>query len=111
MLQCHGTNDPVIYYKWGSILAELMTKMNPKYDYKSYEGLGHAVNDQVCIICYQYPQLIKSFKSIVKVYFLAKPVSLLFGQNARWVIQNPVMAKTVQWAYSRYRKSNNLSFE
>lgn len=86
MLQCHGTDDPVIYYKWGSILAELMTKMNPKYEYKSYEGLAHAVNDQVRIVCYQYPQLIKSSKSMFTFYFLAKPVSLLFGQLARRLI-------------------------
>lgn len=46
MLQCHGTEDPVIYYKWGTLLAESMMKMNPKYVFKSYEGLMHAVNNE-----------------------------------------------------------------
>lgn len=48
MLQCHGTEDPVIFYKWGTLLADAMKPMNPKYEFKSYEGLKHAVNDQVC---------------------------------------------------------------
>lgn len=47
MLQCHGTEDPVIFYKWGTILADQMKAMNPKYEFKTYEGLMHAVNDQV----------------------------------------------------------------
>jgi len=48
MLQCHGTDDPVIYHKWGLILSEALKEMNPnKYEFKSYEGLMHAVNDQV----------------------------------------------------------------
>jgi lysophospholipase-2 len=47
MLQCHGTDDPVIYHKWGLILSEALKEMNPnKYEFKSYEGLMHAVNDQ-----------------------------------------------------------------
>lgn len=46
MLQCHGTEDPVIYYQWGLILAEMGKKLNPKYEFKSYDGLMHAVNDQ-----------------------------------------------------------------
>lgn len=46
MLQCHGTEDPVIFYKWGQILAESLKEMNPKHEFKSYEGLMHAVNDQ-----------------------------------------------------------------
>jgi lysophospholipase-2 len=47
ILQCHGTEDPVIYYKWGLILSEALKDMNPnKYEFKSYEGLMHAVNDQ-----------------------------------------------------------------
>lgn len=48
MLQCHGTEDPVIYYKWGQLLAESMKAMNPKYEFKSYEGLMHEVSDKVC---------------------------------------------------------------
>lgn len=47
MLQCHGTADPVVYYKWGQILAEALTSMNEKFEFKTYEGLMHAVNDQV----------------------------------------------------------------
>lgn len=48
MLQCHGTEDPVIYYRWGLILSDALKEMNPnKYEFKSYEGLMHAVNDQV----------------------------------------------------------------
>lgn len=47
MLQCHGTEDPVIFYKWGLILSEALKEMNPnKYEFKSYEGLMHAVNEQ-----------------------------------------------------------------
>ncbi|XP_060871097.1 acyl-protein thioesterase 1-like [Metopolophium dirhodum] len=47
MLQCHGTEDPVIFYKWGLILSDALKEMNPnKYEFKSYEGLMHAVNDQ-----------------------------------------------------------------
>ncbi|CAI6345992.1 unnamed protein product [Macrosiphum euphorbiae] len=47
MLQCHGTEDPVIFYKWGLILSEALKEMNPnKYEFKAYEGLMHAVNDQ-----------------------------------------------------------------
>ncbi|KAL4084408.1 hypothetical protein QTP88_028231 [Uroleucon formosanum] len=47
MLQCHGTEDPVIFYKWGLILSAALKEMNPnKYELKSYEGLMHAVNDQ-----------------------------------------------------------------
>lgn len=47
ILQCHGTEDPVIYYKWGQLLAEALKEMNPKHEFKSYEGLKHGVNDQV----------------------------------------------------------------
>jgi lysophospholipase-2 len=47
MLQCHGTEDPVIFYKWGQLLADSLKEMNPKFEFKSYEGLMHAVNDQV----------------------------------------------------------------
>lgn len=51
MLQCHGTEDPVIYYKWGTLLADLMKSMNKlKYEFKTYEGLKHGVNDQVRIL-------------------------------------------------------------
>ncbi|CAI6356212.1 unnamed protein product [Macrosiphum euphorbiae] len=47
MLQCHGTEDPVIFYKWGLLLSEVLKEMNPnKYEFKAYEGLMHAVNDQ-----------------------------------------------------------------
>uniref|UniRef100_A0A2S2PSI8 palmitoyl-protein hydrolase n=1 Tax=Schizaphis graminum TaxID=13262 RepID=A0A2S2PSI8_SCHGA len=46
ILQCHGTEDPVIFYKWGQILAECLKEINPKFEFKSYEGLMHAVNDQ-----------------------------------------------------------------
>ncbi|VVC36808.1 Phospholipase/carboxylesterase/thioesterase, Alpha/Beta hydrolase fold [Cinara cedri] len=46
MLQCHGTNDPVIYYKWGQLLAETLKSMNDKFEFKTYEGLMHTVNDQ-----------------------------------------------------------------
>jgi len=46
MLQCHGTDDPVIYYKWGKLLADFLKGINPKYEFKSYEGLMHTVNDQ-----------------------------------------------------------------
>lgn len=50
MLQCHGTEDPVIYYKWGMIMHELYKSINSKYEFKSYEGLMHAVNDQVRVV-------------------------------------------------------------
>jgi len=46
MLHCHGTEDPVIYYKWGTILADFLKSINPKFEHKSYEGLMHAVNDK-----------------------------------------------------------------
>ncbi|XP_025198651.1 acyl-protein thioesterase 1-like [Melanaphis sacchari] len=46
MLQCHGTEDPVIYHKWGKLMADTLSEMNPKHEFKSYEGLMHAVNDQ-----------------------------------------------------------------
>lgn len=47
MLQCHGTEDPVIFHKWGLILSKALKEMNPnKYEFKSYEGLMHAVNEQ-----------------------------------------------------------------
>lgn len=55
MLHCHGTEDPVIYYKWGLKLEEAMKPINPKYEMKSYEGLMHGVNDQVNM---QYTQFI-----------------------------------------------------
>ncbi|XP_025406077.1 acyl-protein thioesterase 1-like [Sipha flava] len=46
MLQCHGTEDPVIYFKWGKLLADQLSKVNSKFEFKTYEGLMHAVNDQ-----------------------------------------------------------------
>ncbi|KAL5242308.1 hypothetical protein ACI65C_009718 [Semiaphis heraclei] len=47
MLQCHGTEDPVIFYRWGLNLNDVLKELNPnKYEFKSYEGLMHAVNDQ-----------------------------------------------------------------
>jgi lysophospholipase-2 len=47
MLQCHGIEDPVIYFKWGKLLADQLSKVNSKFEFKTYEGLMHAVNDQV----------------------------------------------------------------
>jgi len=46
MLQCHGTEDPVIYYKWGLVMRDLYKSINSKYEFKSYDGLMHGVNDQ-----------------------------------------------------------------
>jgi len=54
MLQCHGTEDPVIYYKWGLMLADLGKSLNPKYEFKTYDGLMHAVNDQVRVVLSTY---------------------------------------------------------
>ncbi|XP_050520357.1 acyl-protein thioesterase 2-like isoform X2 [Daktulosphaira vitifoliae] len=46
ILHCHGTDDPIIPYKWGKITADIMNEMNPKYNFVSYEGLKHHTNEE-----------------------------------------------------------------
>ncbi|XP_050431441.1 acyl-protein thioesterase 2-like isoform X2 [Adelges cooleyi] len=45
-LHCHGTDDPVIPFRWGQITSDVMSDLNPKYVFNVYEGLKHEVNEK-----------------------------------------------------------------
>ncbi|XP_025412117.1 acyl-protein thioesterase 2-like isoform X2 [Sipha flava] len=46
ILQCHGTDDPVIPYAWGRRTSEILSEFTTKSQFTSYEGLLHGTNEK-----------------------------------------------------------------
>ncbi|XP_041358326.1 acyl-protein thioesterase 2-like isoform X2 [Gigantopelta aegis] len=55
MLQCHGTMDPLVSYKWGEKTKQLITSFNPNLTFKSFP-MGHTT-------CEQEMECVKEFLS------------------------------------------------
>ncbi|XP_050524213.1 acyl-protein thioesterase 2-like isoform X2 [Daktulosphaira vitifoliae] len=49
ILQCHGTDDPVIPYRWGQKTSVILNDFVSNIEFITYEGLQHRVNKQVGI--------------------------------------------------------------
>ncbi|XP_060878831.1 acyl-protein thioesterase 2-like [Metopolophium dirhodum] len=46
IFQCHGTEDPVIPYVWGTRTSEILKEFATKSQFTSYEGLLHRTNEK-----------------------------------------------------------------
>ncbi|KAH9491714.1 acyl-protein thioesterase [Bulinus truncatus] len=44
VLQCHGTGDPLVSYRWGQATHEIIKTFNPAAQFKSYSNMGHSSN-------------------------------------------------------------------
>ncbi|XP_013075676.1 acyl-protein thioesterase 1-like isoform X1 [Biomphalaria glabrata] len=42
VLQCHGTSDPLVSFRWGHATNEIIKTFNPTAQFKSYSNLGHS---------------------------------------------------------------------
>ncbi|XP_013380529.1 acyl-protein thioesterase 1 [Lingula anatina] len=46
ILQCHGTADPVVPFKWGQMTHEALKTITPNADFKQYAGVMHSSSEQ-----------------------------------------------------------------
>ncbi|XP_059149395.1 acyl-protein thioesterase 1-like isoform X2 [Physella acuta] len=42
VLQCHGTSDPIVSFRWGQATHEIIKTFNPNAQFKSYSNMGHS---------------------------------------------------------------------
>lgn len=46
IIQCHGTSDPVVPFRFGHMSSALISGFNPKLEFKSYTGMAHTACPQ-----------------------------------------------------------------